>query len=523
MSPQHAPVRGATGLNRRLGAAGATAVIIGTLALAGCTVGEGGMVEALAPPAPAADSALAALSKGQLGDAEAWATRALKFNPRDPYALLIKGMLAERAAQPAVARDAYELILALDPDARVDLTPLDMDSTPRPVVEIAAARLDRLPPAPVGAGFARVPGVTGPTAMETPAPTPGNFPNDRDDAWDSISQRFAVLERLYNEGLITNVEYRDRRRANLGAILPLTEPPPSAGLARPAPRVTAVVSRLQDLGATFERGALSASQHADERRAILDALLPAEPLVREEADMRPDTAVEAARLARRLEDALRRGLVTSGEYDAERAALREAATALPEGQADTAAAAVPPPAARVETAARPRPAAPLGAMPASMADAREPGSETATDAAAPATTRDGGPVAPRPLLPIEPGVTAGPPTANADDPVTQRFTGVTGAASDTAAQARAGTASAYVHLASYRDSDTARAGWTALSTRYAGLMRGMTPVYEPVTIPGKGDFIRLKAGPVAIPGGAPRLCDQLRAAGQFCEPTEVAR
>jgi hypothetical protein len=69
--------------------------------------------------------------------------------------------------------------------------------------------------------------------------------------------------------------------------------------------------------------------------------------------------------------------------------------------------------------------------------------------------------------------------------------------------------------------DAARAGWEALSQRYAGLMRGMSPYFEAVTIPGKGRFVRLKAGPVGIPGGTGRLCDQLQAAGQFCAPTRL--
>ncbi|WP_299440609.1 SHOCT domain-containing protein [uncultured Rhodospira sp.] len=468
--------------------------LTGALLLGGCAVGEGGMVEVMNRPTPAVDSALAALARGRVGDAEAWTARALAANPADPHALLIRGMMAEQAGQPAVAREAYETILRLEPDATIDPTPMDMDSAPRPVVEIAADRLSRLPPTPVGPGFARVPGVTGPTAMETPDPQTNTAPTARDEAWQNVSGRFETLERLFDQGLITDTEYAKRRRENLGALLPLTQEPPAAGLTRPAPRATAVVGRLRDLAGTFESGAISASQHAAERRAILDALLPAEPVTHETADMRPRNARDVARMARRLEDALRRGLITNAEYDAERAALN--ALARQHGQAATAA--VPPPA------------------PGGHGGMDDPAKDEGHTDDASEDSADG----PRPLLPVptQPGVTAGPPTANAEDPATQRFSGVTGARSDAAASQPDGN---HVHLASYRTLQSAQAGWAALSARYAGLMRGMMPTFERVTIPDKGEFIRLKAGPVEIPGGTARLCDQLRGAGQFCEPTKV--
>lgn len=468
--------------------------LTGALLLGGCAVGDGGVVEVMNRPTPAVDSALAALARGRVGDAEAWTARALAANPSDPHALLIRGMMAEQAGQPAVAREAYETILRLKPAATIDPTPMDFDTAPRPVVEIAADRLSRLPPTPVGPGFARVPGVTGPTVLETPDPQANNAPTARDEAGENVSGRFETFERLFDQGLITDNEYATRRRENLGALLPLTQEPPAAGLTRPAPRATAVVGRLRDLATTFERGAISASQHAAERRAILDALLPAEPVAHETRDMRPRNASDVARMARRLEDALRRGLITNQEYDAERAALN--ALARQHGRAATAA--VPPP-------------APAGHGGMDDAPGDEPQADTADD-----MRRDD----PRPLIPMpgQPGVTAGPATANAEDPATQRFSGVTGASSDAAASRAAGT---HVHLASYRTMANAQAGWTALSQRYAGMMRGMMPTYERVTIPGKGEFIRLKAGPVEIPGGTARLCDQLRGAGQFCEPTEV--
>lgn len=473
--------------------------LVGLGGLGGCAAGQDGRMEIVATPTPAADAALAALAKGRFRDAESWATRALANDPRNPYALLVHGMIAERAGQVELARDAYQTILDADPTGTVNPLPLETNAEPRPLVEIAAARLRALPASPVGPGMARVPGLTGPEAMETPDPGPAAMMGDTgetgmaeaDPAWENIARRFEVLERLYREGLVTAEEHGARRRENLGALLPLTQPPPAAGLSRPAPRVETVMGRLRDLADTFERGVLSARQHAEEREAILDALLPADPVRREEASMTPRTHAEAAQLARRLEDAVRRGLISGDQYDRERAALRDLTASMPPD--DERAHDQAPPRSEWDTP----PATPMA----------EPEPEPATE--------------PHLLIPPpgQPGVTAGPPTANADDPVTQRFTGVTAATTDGARAVASGQT--WVHLASYRERENAEAGWAALSQRYAGIMRGMGPVYDEVTIPGKGVFFRLKAGPVEIPGGAARLCDRLRAAGQFCEPTEA--
>ncbi|MBB4265539.1 SPOR domain-containing protein [Roseospira visakhapatnamensis] len=483
------------------------------LMLAGCAVGEGGMVEVVSPPAASIDSALAALARGNRPNADAWTDRALRETPGNPYALLVRGLLAERAAQPGLARESYQAILAQDPDELIAPTPLDLTAQPRRVAEVAAERLRGLSPSAVGPGMARVPGVSGPTALQSPTarPTPAVAPSG--SARTNVARRFEILERLAREGMISGEEYRTHRAANLGALMPLTQAPPSVGLTRPPPRDTAVIARLRDLGRTFESGAISAGQHAEERRAILDALLPAQPTAREAPLTRPSGAA-AQRHAQRLEDTLRRGLITIPEYEAERAALAAAGV-------------------RGRGAPRPAPAVigPGGGMtPAisAMPSPPTPG-ETAQDTPegdAGTAAPSGAATAPRllvPPVPSEPGITAGPPTANAEDPATQRFTGVTNAppgASDAEAAATRGSGN-YVHLASYRDETSARAGWAALSQRYAGSMRDMAPHYQRVTVPGKGTFIRLKAGPVGIPGGANRLCDQLRGAGQFCEPTTL--
>ncbi len=488
--------------------------LLGTTLVGGCAVSEGGLLELAAPPSTQADAALAALAKGRLSDAESWATRALEVNPNDPYALLVRGMLADRTGQRGVAREAYQRIMSLNTTARINPQPLNPASTPRPLMEIAGERLGMLPPDAVAPGMARVPGVSGPTLLNEVQATVAGTPLDRDAAWQIIANRFETLEMLLSDGLVTPDEQQARRSANLGALLPLTQPPPSAGLTRPAPRATAIATRLKDIASTYERGGMAARQHAEERRAILDALLPADPSERLRGSMRPSDRRQARQLALRLQDALRRNLITEEEYAAERNALAGDLTTLPGADDRPNAEVLPPPAAVVmgrQTATAPGNDA---------LDGDGDGAGQGRDQGSPGPIPPGS--GPRPLIPAAtgPGATAGPATANADDPATQSFSGVTEAPNDGAGSA-ATSGARYVHLASYRGMDTARAGWNALSQRYSGLMRGMEPLYDPVTIAGKGDFIRLKAGPVQIPGGPARLCDQLRAAGQFCEPTNA--
>ena len=91
----------------------------------------------------------------------------------------------------------------------------------------------------------------------------------------TVLERFTTLARLRDAGLISPAEYAERRGANLGALMPLTGPAPSAALTRPAPPAEDVIGRLRTIGAFRAAGALSDAEFAAERIAILDALMPA--------------------------------------------------------------------------------------------------------------------------------------------------------------------------------------------------------------------------------------------------------
>ncbi|MDA1132936.1 MAG: SPOR domain-containing protein, partial [Proteobacteria bacterium] len=82
----------------------------------------------------------------------------------------------------------------------------------------------------------------------------------------------------------------------------------------------------------------------------------------------------------------------------------------------------------------------------------------------------------------------------------------------------AATADAFsLHLASYRRQQDAVDGWAALRAQAPGALSGMQPGTSRFTRGADGEFIRLKAGPIASRSEADALCAQLRAAGLYCD------
>jgi hypothetical protein len=73
-----------------------------------------------------------------------------------------------------------------------------------------------------------------------------------------------------------------------------------------------------------------------------------------------------------------------------------------------------------------------------------------------------------------------------------------------------------IHLASYHETATAQAGWELLRDRHADLFGGLDARGAQVTIPQKGDFIRLLVGPFDIEADAEAVCAQLKAREEYC-------
>jgi hypothetical protein len=181
----------------------------------------------------------------------------------------------------------------------------------------------------------------------------------------NVISRFATLRALRDQGLITQDEFQQRRRSNLGALLPQTSPPPAAGLDRPVPTTEQISARLRAIGRALEMRAISVSQHAAERNIILDALLPAAPVMIADPALPPNGLLEAADAVRRLEILRDGGYISSDEYSRERQAIELAAQTRP-GQTQTPAKAAEgaPASSAPAQMAKAEPAAPSGPQPA---------------------------------------------------------------------------------------------------------------------------------------------------------------
>ncbi|MCC7167470.1 MAG: SPOR domain-containing protein [Rhodospirillales bacterium] len=296
-----------------------------------------------------AEIALAALAKGDYSRAEVSVNQALRRNPREPYALLAGALLFQNTDRPQKARQLYEDLVALRPNLVTTLGG-NQRLIPRSLGEVAEQNLTALaPPA------RQPPSLRGNQPMPQAAPTQpapmtpltpqsalaAGLPLGMGEsglsgplvlnsaADNNAAQRFLILRRLAEEGLITEDEYRARRSANLGALLPLSAtPPPATGLDRAVPAPEQIVERLRALARAYEGRTISAAEQAAERTIILESLLPAQPRNRAMAMQPPKSLLEAAAAAGRIERLRGFNLITADEQMRERDALEKASQTL---------------------------------------------------------------------------------------------------------------------------------------------------------------------------------------------------
>ncbi len=311
---------------------------------------------------------LGKLAKGDLLAAQALFDQALQINPRDVHALLGKAIIYERTNQPTAAAASYEAILSLRPNINSRMIVMNK-ALPRPVGEIASVNLSLLRSQEVAEKLGTAPPAMDPEAekpynaaipqmnnqmaaapmpqqmaqpggpMVTPlTPPPGmpmqvlqsgqhqpqmamRSPTIVPETEDNVVARFKILRTLRERGLVTPDEYNVRRAANIGALLPLTAPPPAAGLARTVPSGQQIIQRLQAIGRALEMKAITVRQHNAERSVIIDGLMPAAPHAIANPGIPPQGLLEAADEVRRLERLLEEGLITSDEALKERNAI----------------------------------------------------------------------------------------------------------------------------------------------------------------------------------------------------------
>jgi len=291
---------------------------------------------------------LAEMTQGNYGRAERHFESALRANPRNVQALLGRGVLFQNTGQALKAREMYEAIMAIRPEQSKQMV-VWTNFAPKPISEIASVNLallesggvpasmengaaGRQGPGQASTGISSAPSASALTARMPPPPaaalvsavTPASPMTKFADTDANIVSRFKTLILLRDQGLITQGEYRTRRQANVGALVPLTAPPSAAGLDRPFPTTEQVAGRLRAIGRALEVRAMTISQHASERLMILDALVPAAPVFVANPGIPPQGLMAAADAVRRLERLRTDGLINSDEYTKERAAIEGA-------------------------------------------------------------------------------------------------------------------------------------------------------------------------------------------------------
>ena len=299
---------------------------------------------------PYADYAMAALARNDIPAAEAYVDRAMQRNPKDPYALLTAGIIYQNTGRPQRARTMYQEVMALNPPLKANVTSWSRLS-PQLMTDVAANNLQVLEMgqgnagwpstsssglAPQSASVAPGPMPSAPTPLHNQSMAPqmdANAPAMQADNATSVAagmetpgdrnavQRFETLHRLLDEGLITEEEFNGRRLANVGALTPLTSPPPGAGLDRPVPDAEQIIGRIGAIRRALEMRAISPGEHAAERTMILDALLPSAPQRLALPAVPPGGIMDAAKMVGRLERLRESNLVTSDEAARERDAI----------------------------------------------------------------------------------------------------------------------------------------------------------------------------------------------------------
>ena len=295
-----------------------------------------------------AELGIADLAKGNYVTAESHFKRALRNDPRDIDALIGAGILYQNTGQITKSRQMYEAVLALHPDDSHQFVVWNNIET-KPAAQIASVNLALLEtggtPSAAASSLITPPGQPAPSALQKqnsskpiskskmtdlvkkiPRKNLIFSDNDREisvfvGAEANTMSRFTTLKVLRDQGLITEVEFKQRRQTNVGALLPLTSPPPAAGLERPVPTTEQIAGRFRAIGRALEMRAISVAQHTAERSMILDALMPSAPVVIANPVAAPRGLMQAADAVRRLEKLKSRGYISSNEYSRERQAI----------------------------------------------------------------------------------------------------------------------------------------------------------------------------------------------------------
>ncbi|NKD54494.1 MULTISPECIES: SPOR domain-containing protein [unclassified Haematospirillum] len=456
-------------------------VMLLALQLAGCGPfldGPDGVNRFLAPGAKSqVNAALAAMARGDYGEAE-WAIRAalsadkttMAGVERDPLLLLAAATLYQTTNRPQQAITYYRELLQRNPRGYVAGS-LWGSLQPRPIVEVARENLRLLESGGIGRPSAPPPDSKAqaqPSKQSAPSPP---LAGETGAELEAIAQRFALMTRLLELGLVTETEWGARRNANIGLLTPLTAPrPPAVGLEKPPPDEAQVTSRLRALRDAVEGRGMTVGQHEIERKAILDGIMPSDPRVRRDSPRWPSNAEEVTSALARLDGWKKGALINEEEYMLEKQAIERSG----------------------QSGGKPTPP-PVEPAPDTTSKPNEPPPFPTASVANPAATLQSGrgplQVVPSPSDPQQP---------------------------DASASNAAGSGGVVaVLLSSYESEAQARMGWEEIKRKHPDVS-ALQPKVTRITTQDNKVLFRLNAGPLPDRQKAEELCSKLQ--GQSCEP-----
>ncbi len=294
-----------------------------------------------------ANLATVAYSQGNFEEAQRLADRSLQSNPKLPQALIVSAMTAEQLGHYNRARQNYEDLILLNskdttilgsstgkPEKMSDIAQKRLraitlqqskmvieDDNGAKVFNIEDSKALRQSKSAIAKAIfmaqKQKPVVEEPTTEEQIEAAEVLF----DDGEQNAIARFLTLKELAEKDLVTQEEFLTARSANIGALLPMTNPAPAYGIDRAVPSPDLIVERINVLKEATAAKAITPREFSAERDLIIETLLPPQPRQRAKRKLPSKDIMTAAKNLRKLEVLYDLNLITTNEKEKEKAAI----------------------------------------------------------------------------------------------------------------------------------------------------------------------------------------------------------
>ncbi len=265
---------------------------------------------------------------------------ALKENPRNQQALLVGALASEKLGRYNRARQYYEDLIIIDGDETSVLG--TKDGQPHKIAETAKNNLRAITITQSKLtvenrdgsqsfsiseknGAEQSKNTIAEALSKKSIPAVKSQPVGIDDIFNqneqNIVSRFLILKELAEKDLITKEEFLTRRTANVGGLLPLTNPAPGVGVIEPVPSPDLIIERIEILKDGVETRAITPREFSAEREVIIEALMSPNPRERLKNKAPSKNILDAAKDLRRLEVLYELDLITASEKEAEKKAI----------------------------------------------------------------------------------------------------------------------------------------------------------------------------------------------------------